>query len=325
MTLNPPHGVQKFPGVKDEEDALQIIACTPFPHSLSPQLFNPWYLLYMNNPGQLRALGRFGAVFASVGALGIYAFKNSIYTVDGGERAVIFSRIGGVQEGIISEGTHFCIPWLQRPIIYDTRAKVRRISTPTGSKDLQIVNITLRILCRPDKEKLHLITKEIGPDWDERILPSICNEVLKLVVAQFNVSQLNSQREQISRLISQQLSLRCSEFHIVLDDISITEINFSPVYMAAVEAKQIAQQEAQRAQFTVEMAKQEAQRKIVRARGEAKAAEVIGKQIAGNPAYLHNRKIDAAVTMSNIMSKSQNKVVLDSDALILNVQEVLLK
>eukprot|EP00122_Pirum_gemmata_P001024 Pgem_evm1s916 len=51
------------------------------------------------------------------------------------------------------------------------------------------------MLVRPDKDNLDLITKEIGPDWDDRILPSICNEILKAVVAQFNAAQLNQQRE----------------------------------------------------------------------------------------------------------------------------------
>lgn len=52
----------------------------------------------------------------------------------GGHRAVIFDRFEGVKKKVINEGTHFAIPWLQRPIIYDVRTKPRNISTTTGSK-----------------------------------------------------------------------------------------------------------------------------------------------------------------------------------------------
>jgi SPFH domain / Band 7 family len=78
----------------------------------------------------------------------------SIYDVKGGTRAVIFDRISGVREGVVNEGTHFLIPWLQKSIIYDVRTKPRNISTTTGSKDLQMVSLTLRVLHRPEVKML---------------------------------------------------------------------------------------------------------------------------------------------------------------------------
>ena len=78
----------------------------------------------------------------------------SIYDVKGGTRAVIFDRLSGVKETVVNEGTHFLIPWLQRSIIYDVRTKPRNISTTTGSKDLQMVSLTLRVLHRPEVQRL---------------------------------------------------------------------------------------------------------------------------------------------------------------------------
>ncbi|KAH8426279.1 prohibitin subunit PHB1 [Aspergillus melleus] len=88
---------------------------------------------------------------------GAYAVDASIYDVRGGSRAVIFDRLSGVQDKVANEGTHFLIPWLQRSIIYDVRTKPRNISTTTGSKDLQMVSLTLRVLHRPDVPKLPII------------------------------------------------------------------------------------------------------------------------------------------------------------------------
>lgn len=78
----------------------------------------------------------------------------SMYDVKGGTRAVIFDRLSGVKDTVVNEGTHFLIPWLQKSIIYDVRTKPRNISTTTGSKDLQMVSLTLRVLHRPEVQNL---------------------------------------------------------------------------------------------------------------------------------------------------------------------------
>ncbi|XP_068754105.1 prohibitin-2-like [Montipora capricornis] len=250
-----------------------------------------------------------------------YGVKESIYTVDGGHRAIIFSRIGGIQNNIYTEGLHFRIPWFQYPIIYDIRSKPRKIISPTGSKDLQMVNIGLRVLARPQATMLPEMFRKLGLDFDERVLPSIMNEVLKSVVAQFNASQLITMRQEVSLLIRRQLTDRAKDFYIILDDVSITDLSFGREYTAAIEAKQVAQQEAQRAQFLVEKAIQERQQKIVQAEGEAKAATLLGNALKGNPGYLKLRRIRAAQLISNTISNSQNMVFLDSGALMLNVRD----
>jgi len=77
-----------------------------------------------------------GAVFGVaffVSAAGLsYGAYHSVFTVPGGHRAIMFSRWGGIQSRLIAEGTHFLIPWLNRPILYDIRTKPRNISSLTG-------------------------------------------------------------------------------------------------------------------------------------------------------------------------------------------------
>ncbi|CAG8756177.1 14194_t:CDS:1, partial [Acaulospora morrowiae] len=106
-----------------------------------------------------------------------------------------------------------------------------------------------------------------------------------------------------------------------LDDVSITHVAFSPEFTHAVEAKQIAQQEAQRAFFIVERAKQEKQSIIIKAEGEAISAELIGEAIKNKPGFIELRKIEMARDVATLLSQSQNRILLDSGVLLLNLSE----
>ena len=85
-----------------------------------------------------------------------------------------------------------------------------------------MVTLSLRVLSRPDVTHLSKIYQSLGLDYDERVLPSIGNEVLKAIVAQFDAAELITQREVVSARIREDLLTRAREFNIVLEDVSIT-------------------------------------------------------------------------------------------------------
>jgi len=202
---------------------------------------------------------------------------------------------------------------VQRAILYDVRIKPRNISTTTGSKDLQMVTLTLRVMSRPNVPKLSTIYQNLGLDYDERVLPSIGNEVLKATVAQFDASELITLREVVSSRIREDLLKRAREFNLVLEDVSITHMTFGKEFTQAVEAKQVAQQEAERAKFIVERSEQERQASVIRAEGEAEAATIISKALdRAGEGLVQLRRIDAARDIAGLLSKSQNVTYLPS-------------
>ena len=86
------------------------------------------------------AAGKAATALLTAGALS-YGAYNSVYTVEGGHRAVVFNRVTGMKKDVYGEGLNFNIPWFERPYIYDIRTRPCNLQTLTGSKDLQMVTI----------------------------------------------------------------------------------------------------------------------------------------------------------------------------------------
>lgn len=247
--------------------------------------------------------------------IAVSALQYSMYDVKGGSRAVIFDRLSGVQKQVVGEGTHFLMPWLQKAIVYDIRTKPKSIATNTGTKDLQMVSLTLRVLHRPDVLRLPNIYQNLGLDYDERVLPSIGNEVLKAIVARFDAAELITQRELVSQRIRDELSHRSSEFGIQLEDVSITHMTFGPEFTKAVEQKQIAQQDAERAKFLVEKAEQVRNASVIRAEGEAESAECISRALAkAGDGLLLIRRLEASKDIVQTLANSPNVTYLPSSS-----------
>ncbi|KAH9538376.1 hypothetical protein CY35_15G000400 [Sphagnum magellanicum] len=246
----------------------------------------------MNKMTLLTKVAKVAMAFGIGGGL----LNSAIFTVDGGHQAVLFDRFHGVLEETSGEGTHFIIPWLQKAFIFDIRTRPRSITSVTGTKDLQM---------------LPLIFKMLGTNYDERVLPSIGNEVLKAVVAQFDADQLLTDRPHVSSLVQAALIQRAQDFNLLLDDVAITHLSYGTDFSRAVEQKQVAQQEAERSKFVVAKTEQEKRAAIVRAEGESEAAKLISDAtLLAGTGLIELRRVEASRENSATLSKSRNVVYL---------------
>jgi len=145
------------------------------------------------------------------------------------------------------------------------------------------------------------------------------NEVAKAVVAIYNAQDLIQRRTEVARQIEDALRKRAQHFNLVMEDVSITHMTFSPAYEQAVESKQVAQQESERAKYIVEQALQEKKRIVISAQGEAESARLIGNSIKNNPGFIQLRRIEAAKDIAEVVKRAPNKLYLSADSLMLDV------
>merc|ERR1711968_69073 len=246
-----------------------------------------------------------------VGGGTAYVLANySMVSVDGGHSAVVFNRLSGLRETPLKTGTHFIIPFLERATDFDIRHQSRNYRSQTASRDLQQVNVELRILFEPDASSLPRIYQELGEDYHERVLPSICNEVCKAVIARYKAEELIQKRQMLSSEIHQALLDRGARFHINVEEATIPHLSFGKQYSDAIEKKQVDQPQ------------QEKKSTIIKAKGEAEAAELLGKSMKDNPGFLKLRRIDAAREIAATIAESSNRVYLNADSLLMNLGDV---
>lgn len=115
----------------------------------------------------------------------------------------------------------------------------------------------------------------------------------------------------VSQKVSEDLTERASQFGLMLDDISITHLTFGREFTLAVEMKQVAQQEAEKARFIVEKAEQQKLASIITAEGDAQAAELLAKSFAeAGDGLVELRRIEAAEDIAYQLSRSRGVAYL---------------
>lgn len=196
-----------------------------------------------------------------------------IVIIGAGERGVVFNNASGVEDRILTEGTHVRIPFLESVTSMDVKTQKTDVKAEAASKDLQTVNTDIVVNWHLDAGKVNKVYQSVGDEdavKDRIIIPAV-NEVVKAATAQKTASEVLSLRPQLKADIDKLLSERLIKFSIILDDVSIVNVAFSPEFNRAIEAKQVAQQQAEQAVFKAQEASQSAQAAINIARGEAEA------------------------------------------------------
>lgn len=224
--------------------------------------------------------------------------------VNAGERGVVLVW-GQVQDEILDEGLTTINPISTRVKMLDVKTKKEEVHASSASKDLQTVSTTLALNYHLDANKVNLLWKETGKDYNERIIAPALQEAIKAVTARFTAEELITKRSSVKEETALILHERLLPRHIIVDELSIVNFDFSESFNAAIEAKVTAEQNALREKNRLEQIKYEAEQAVAKAKGEAEAritnakaeAEAIRIQAQaitqqGGPEYVRLKSIE---------------------------------
>lgn len=111
--------------------------------------------------------------------------------------------------------------------------------------------------------------------------------------------------------VAEALKKRANDFNVVMEDVAITHLSFGSEFSRAIEAKQVAEQEAERAKYMVQKADQERRAAVIRAEGESEAARLISDATRqAGPGLVELRRIEAAKDIASQLSKAKNVTYL---------------
>ena len=228
-------------------------------------------------------------------SLGILAFLALILfkpfaIVQAGDRGVVM-RFGKVQDTILDEGIHAIIPVVSSVKNLTVRVQKNDVAAAASSKDLQDVKIEIALNWHINPEKVNTIFQRIGDEEQivNRIINPAVSEIVKAATAEKNAEEIITKRRDVKQQIDVELKERLDDYGVLVDDVSIVNIAFSPEFTKAIESKQIAEQQAKQADYEALKAEKTAQAEINRAKGQAEAQRL--QKLTLTPALLQKEAI----------------------------------
>lgn len=222
----------------------------------------------------------------------VILLSSSLGSVKAGERGVKL-RFGAVV-GVVQEGLYGKIPFIENVVKLDVKTQKHQLNALSYSKDLQSVDAAIALNYHLNPESVELLWKEIGRDYEERIIDPAIQESVKAATAKFTAQELIDERPKLKEEIKTELFNRLDGRHLVVEDFSIVNFDFSDVFEASIEKKQVAQQDALTAKNKLEQVKYEAEQRIAQATAEAEAIKIQAEAITvqGGANYVELKRVE---------------------------------
>ena len=228
-----------------------------------------------------------GGIVLLVGALLFRPFT----IVNAGERGVVM-QFGKVQDNVLDEGIHPIMPIVTSVKRLSVRVQQNSFNADAASKDLQKVSTQLAINWHIDTAQVNKVFQRVGDEQQIvlRIITPAVSEVLKAATAKKTAEEIITQRTSLKEEIDNALETRLAAYGVMVDDVSLVDFTFSPEFSKAIEAKQIAEQEAKQAEFTAVRASKDAIAEVNRAKGQAEAQRL--QRLTLTPVLLQKQAIE---------------------------------
>ena len=206
----------------------------------------------------------------------------------------IKTRFGKAKEGTLQEGLNLKLPFIEKIVKIDCRIKKVESISEASTKDLQTVTTSIALNYNVNKDIANKLYREIGVDYENIIISPAILESVKSAMAQYTAEELITKRAEVSNQIQTALVEKISDKGFTVAEFNLTNINFSPEYDEAIEAKAVKQQEVVAAKADLEKQQIQNEKEISIAEKDAKVMELQNSQVTENTLRLKELEVKKA-------------------------------
>ncbi len=204
-------------------------------------------------------------------------FFGSFKLVPAGSVGVV-TRFSAVNR-VVYPGILLKIPLIEGVTTMDTRTQKDQVDAEAASSDLQTIHSTIAVNYHLEGARAVDVYQNIGTDYQEKVIAPAIQESFKAITAKYTAEKLITQREQLREEGQDSLREKLKQYHIVVDNFNIVNFDFSADFNNAIEQKQVAQQNLEKAKIEAETASTQAQ-------GQANAQKILRDNESLTPEYL---------------------------------------
>lgn len=217
------------------------------------------------------------SILRYIGISGLIIFfvvliSTMFYIVNPGEVGV--EVLFGSVKRYAENGLHFKNP-LSAVVVFDIKTQREEQRSEGASQDLQLVIVESVVNYHLDASKIPELYSKVGRDFVHKVIKPAIQECIKAATAKYKVEEVIVKRHEVKQLIFDSLKSKLLNYFIVLEDVNIQDIDFSPEFNRVVEEKQIEEQKIKTAQYRREQAEQEKEQTILEAQAEAEKQRLL--------------------------------------------------
>lgn len=227
----------------------------------------------------------------------------------------VVEHFGQVRESTLQPGFHMT-GYFEHVHPVDIRTQRHNYQTEAFSSDIQQVGLTIAVNENISPDAAYKLYTTVGMNYLENLLEPRLMENAKVVISKYTAESLIANREKLSAEVLVKMQADMVQYGINVTAISIENIDFTDQYEAAIEAKQVATQEKQKAQTEQERMTMEAEQSAKRKKIEADAAAEVQKINADAEAYAIAAKAEAEAEANKKLNESITRELIDYNQIL---------
>lgn len=238
-----------------------------------------------------------GAIMLVLGGIIIWIVGAGIVIVDAGQRHVVWNTFTGVKEKELEEGLNVIIPLVERTIPYSVRIEEYTMTSTVGEGDVHgsdelwsptkeglKIGIDLTVLYRLHPDSCDKVHQQLGQNFTQKIIRPTIRSNAREIIMKFKIVDVIENREIIEGDITERIKTSLEPKGIMIEDVLLRDLKYTPDFARSIEQKQIAEQDAKKMEFVLEKEEKEARRKKISAQGDSMAIHTVRRSLT--PDYI---------------------------------------